>query len=173
MQPYPRAPDLVWPGHLHWTGCHTVRAMDTGFPTVVWRPRFGMGLVLRWPLWFAFLFWYVLGYRFLPACFRPWLGLAVCVGRCRLRLFHACLGWGLLRVCFGAAARSVVGMRIEALLHSHLFQLGVVVSARPWVWTKLPSSWSALHVVRVGRCFVRTPLFLSWPCGAWSLLEFC
>ena len=37
MQPYPRAPDLVWPGHLHGRGRLSARAMDTGFPAVVWR----------------------------------------------------------------------------------------------------------------------------------------
>ena len=37
MQPYARAPDLVWPGHLHGTGCLSARAVGTGFPTVVWR----------------------------------------------------------------------------------------------------------------------------------------
>ena len=37
MQPYPRSPDLVWPGHLHGTGCLSARAVGTGFPTVVWR----------------------------------------------------------------------------------------------------------------------------------------
>ena len=42
MQPYPRAPDLVWPGHLHGTGCLSARAMDTGFPTVMWRLCFGL-----------------------------------------------------------------------------------------------------------------------------------
>ena len=35
MQPYPRSPDLVWPGHLHGTGCLSARAVGTGFPTVV------------------------------------------------------------------------------------------------------------------------------------------
>ena len=43
MQPYPRAPDLVWPGHLHAAGCLRSRAMDTGFPTVVWRLCLGPG----------------------------------------------------------------------------------------------------------------------------------
>ena len=37
MQPYPRSRDLVWPGHLHGTGCLSARAVGTGFPTVVWR----------------------------------------------------------------------------------------------------------------------------------------
>ena len=35
MQPYPRSPDLVWPGHLHGMGCLSARAVGTGFPTVV------------------------------------------------------------------------------------------------------------------------------------------
>ena len=43
MQPYPRSPDLVWPGHLHGTGCLSARAMDTGFPTVVRRLCLGLG----------------------------------------------------------------------------------------------------------------------------------
>ena len=37
MQPYPGSPDLVWPGHLHGTGCLSARAVGTGFPTVVRR----------------------------------------------------------------------------------------------------------------------------------------
>ena len=37
MQPYPRSPDLVWPGHLHGTGCLSARAVGTAFPTVVRR----------------------------------------------------------------------------------------------------------------------------------------
>ena len=36
MQPYPRAPDLLWPGQLHGTGSLSARPLDTGFPTVVW-----------------------------------------------------------------------------------------------------------------------------------------
>ena len=43
MQPYPRSPDLNWPGHLHGTGCLSARAMDTGFPTVAWRLCLGLG----------------------------------------------------------------------------------------------------------------------------------
>ena len=35
--PYPRSPDLVWPGHLHGTGCLSARAVGTGFRTVVRR----------------------------------------------------------------------------------------------------------------------------------------
>ena len=48
MQPYPRAPDLVWPGHLHGTGCLSARAMDTGFPTAVWCLCLGPGCSWIW-----------------------------------------------------------------------------------------------------------------------------
>ena len=43
MQPYPRAPELFWPGHLHGTGCLSARAMETWFPTVVWPFCLGPG----------------------------------------------------------------------------------------------------------------------------------
>ena len=43
MQPYPRALDLVWPGHLHGMGCLSARAMAAGFPTVVSRLCLGPG----------------------------------------------------------------------------------------------------------------------------------
>ena len=48
MQPYPRSPDLVWPGQLHGMGCLSARAMDTGFPTVVWRLCLGPGCGWVW-----------------------------------------------------------------------------------------------------------------------------
>ena len=48
MQPYPRSPDLVWPGHLHGTGCLSARALDTGFPTVVWCLCLGPGCGWVW-----------------------------------------------------------------------------------------------------------------------------
>ena len=50
MQPYLRSPDLVLPGHLHGTGCLSVRAIDTTYSTAVWRATFGFELVLSWPL---------------------------------------------------------------------------------------------------------------------------
>ena len=43
MQPYPRAPDILWPGSLHGPGCLSARAMDIGFPTVVWCLCLGLG----------------------------------------------------------------------------------------------------------------------------------
>ena len=48
MQPYPRAPDLVWPGQLHGTGCLSARALDTGFPTVGWCLCLGPGCGWVW-----------------------------------------------------------------------------------------------------------------------------
>ena len=48
MQPYPRSPDLIWPGQLHGTSCLSARAMDTGFPTVVWLLCFGPGCGWVW-----------------------------------------------------------------------------------------------------------------------------
>ena len=90
MQPYPRSPDLVWPGHLHGTGCLSARAVGTGFPTVVRRwclgPVCGCVWVLSTPpvlagvlgacLWARFLelflfrkllVVFVIGLRFRPA----------------------------------------------------------------------------------------------------------
>ena len=46
MQPFPRSPDLVWPGHLHGTGCLSARAVGTGLPTVV--GRLCLGPVCGW-----------------------------------------------------------------------------------------------------------------------------
>ena len=48
MQPYPRSPDLVWPGHLHGTGCLSVRAVGTEFPTVVRRLCLGPACSWVW-----------------------------------------------------------------------------------------------------------------------------
>ena len=48
MQTYPRSLDLVWPGQLHGTGCLSARAMDTGFPTVVWCLCLGPGCGWVW-----------------------------------------------------------------------------------------------------------------------------
>ena len=43
MQPYPRSPGHVWPGHLHGASCLSAQTMDTGFPTVVWCLCLGLG----------------------------------------------------------------------------------------------------------------------------------
>ena len=48
MQAYPRAPDLVWVGHLHGTGCLSARAIGTGLPIFVWRLSMGPGCAWVW-----------------------------------------------------------------------------------------------------------------------------
>ena len=96
MQPYPRSPDLVWPGHLHGTGCLSARAVGTGFPTVV--RRLCLGLVCGWVWVYLFIFF------FNPASPGWGLGL-VCLGTvcgvvplvlavCGVR------GWGSVSACF-------------------------------------------------------------------------
>ena len=50
MQPYPWSPDLVWAGHLHGTGCLSARAIDTGFPIVVWGLCLGLRFVVTPPI---------------------------------------------------------------------------------------------------------------------------
>ena len=50
MHPYPRSPDLDWPGHLHGSGCLSARAVGTGFPTVGLRLCLGPGCGWVWVL---------------------------------------------------------------------------------------------------------------------------
>ena len=102
MQPYPRAPDLVWPGHLHGTGCLSARAMDTGFPTVVWYLCVGPGCV--WA-------------RVSAAPRHSWPGCwGGCVFVCPLRLYPATPGWGVRCGCvclgsgFGCAPPLLAGV---------------------------------------------------------------
>ena len=51
MQPYPQVLGNVGPGKLPGAGCLSARAMDTQFPTVVWRVRLGL------PFSSTLLFW--------------------------------------------------------------------------------------------------------------------
>ena len=111
MQPYPRSPDLVWPGHLHGTGCLSARAVGTGFPTVVrclcLGPVCGWVWVLLTPpvlagvlggcVWARFVVLslfcrlfvvFVVGLRFRPA-------YGTCVVSCALRLPPAVSGSGV------------------------------------------------------------------------------
>ena len=86
----PRALDLAWPGDLHGTGCPSARAMDTGFPTVAWRLRLGLGC--GWVRVSA-----------VPRHSR--LGCwGVCVLVCLFCLYPATPGWGVRRgcVCLGS-----------------------------------------------------------------------
>ena len=91
MQPYPRAPDLVWPGHLHGTGCLSARAVGTGFPTVGLRLWLGPGCGWSWVLFTPARFGWGLGWVCLGSVFGvvPLLP-AVCGVR----------GWALVSACF-------------------------------------------------------------------------
>ena len=91
MQPYPRAPDLVWPGHLHGTGCLSARAVGTGFPTVGLRLWLGPGCGWSWVLFTPARFGWGLGW----VCLGSVVGVvpllpAVCGVR----------GWALVSACF-------------------------------------------------------------------------
>ena len=109
MQPYPRSPDLIWPGHLHGTGCLRALAVGTGFPTVVRRLCLGPGCGWVWVLltppvlagvlggcvWARFVVLslfcrliVVFGLRFQPA-------YGTCVVACALRLPPAVSGSGV------------------------------------------------------------------------------
>ena len=91
MQPYPRSPDLVWPGHLHGRGCLSARAVGNGFPTVGLRLWLGPGRGWLWVL-------------FTPAR-RGW-GLGwVCLGSVcdvvpLLPAVCGVRGWALVWACF-------------------------------------------------------------------------
>ena len=91
VQPYPRSPDLVWPGHLHGTGCLSARAVGTGFPTVV--RRLCLGAVCGW-VWVLLtppvLAGVLTGCVFGTVCCVVPLVSAVCGVR----------GWGLVSACF-------------------------------------------------------------------------
>ena len=136
MHPYPRAPDLVWPGHLHGTGCLSARAMDTWFPTVLLCLGSGFGcappllagvlgcvcvpvpapLVPRHP-WLGCVAWVRVWARVSAAPRHSWLGCqGVCVFVCPLRLYPATPGWGVWCGCvclgsgFGCAPPLLAGM---------------------------------------------------------------
>ena len=91
MQPYPRSPDLVWPGHLHGTGCLSARAVGTGFPTVGLRLWLGPGCGWSWVLFTPAPCGWGLGWVCLGSvCGAVPLLPAVCGVR----------GWALVSACF-------------------------------------------------------------------------
>ena len=171
MQPYPRSPDLAWPGQLHGTGCLSARAVDTGFPTVVRRLCLGPGCGWVWVLltppvlagvlggcvWARFVVLsllcrlfvvFVVGLRFRPA-------YGTCVVACALRLPPSVSGSGVRCGCacwgsgFGCAPPLLGGV------------LGCVCARAP-----VPRGLPHLLVgVAVRGCvFVRAPrLFPAFP----------
>ena len=162
MQPYPRSPDLVWPGQLHGTGCLSARAVGTGFPTVVRHlclgPVCGWVWVLLTPpvlagvlggcVWaqFVVLFLFcrlfvvfVVGLRFRPA-------YGTCVFLCALRLPFAVSGFGVRcgRACWARVSAvprpSWLGCRgvFFALFFFCLCGVGCWVSVSPALWSLSP-----------------------------------
>ena len=171
MQPYPRSPDLVWPGQLHGTGCLSARAVDTGFPTVVRRLRLGPGCgwvcVGLTPPVLAGVFGGCVWARFVVLSLfcrlfvvfvvglRLWPAYGTCVVACALRLPPAVSGSGVRcgRACWG------LGLGCAPPL------LGAVLGC---VCALAPVPRGLLHllvgvVVRT-RVFVRAPrLFPAFP----------
>ena len=168
MQPYPRSPDLVWPGHLHGTGCLSARAMDTGFPTVVWRLCLGLGC----------------GWAWVSAAPRhSWLGCwGVCVFACALRLYPATPGWGVRCGCvclgsgFGCAPPLLAGVLgpvcacVRAPLVPRHSLLGCAVwvcvfGLRFWLRPATPG-WGVGVCVCLCACSACTLPLLAGVCGA-------
>ena len=181
MPPYPRSPDLVWPGHLHGTGCLSARAVGTGFPTVVrclcWGPVCGWVWVLLTPpvlagvlggcVWARFVVLslfcrlfvvFLVGLRFRPA-------YRTCVVSCALCLPPAVSGSGVRcgRACWGRVSAvprpSRLGCRGVFFAFFFLFGFAVSVAACPCPGPcgpcpRLPflSGWAA------GSC----SFFFSW-----------
>ena len=180
MQPYPRAPDLVWPGQLHGTGCLSARALDTGFATVVWCLCLGWGCGWVWVsvtppalagvlggcVWVQFvvssLFCrlgfvvFVVGLGFLPAYGTRVVACALC-----LQPVVSCSGVWCGRACWG------LGFGCAPSL------LGGVFGC---VCARAPVPCGLLHLLAGGAVracvFVRAPcLFpcLSWlGCAVWA-----
>ena len=139
MQPYPRAPDLIRPGHLHGTGSLSARAIDTGFPIVVWRLCLGLGSAVT-PPFLAGVYVACVWARVwaLPRHFR--LGFVVRAFGVGFGGNPATAGWGLGGVCldtgFGCAPPFLAWVR------------GVCV----WVWVSPAARF-----------------FRSWCWGVWPL----
>ena len=152
MQPYPRAPDLVWPGHLHGTGCLSARAVGTGFPTVGLRLWLGPGCGWSWVL-------------FTPACCGWGLGW-VCLGSVfgvvpLLPAVCGVRGWALVSACF----RDLCGFVHFSLAPRPLVPVcGVGVRAGPG--SRL---CPALLGWVVGLCFLR--FFFFFFSGCWVSLS--
>ena len=151
MQPYPRSPDLVWRGHLHGTCCLSARAMDTKFPTVVWRLCLGLGC----------------GWAWVSAAPRhSWLGFwGVCLFACVLRLYPSTPGWGVRCGCVCLGSRFGCA---EPILAGVLGPVCVCVRA-PLVPRH---SWPgcAVWVCVVGFRFQLRPATPGWGVGAYVCL---
>ena len=187
MQPYPRSPHLVWPGQLHGTGCLSVRALDTGFPTVVWCLCLGLGCGRLWvsvtlpsPGW-------GLGQVCLGAVcgvvpllrvgvcgVRGWAWVLACtppvvvgdMGRAWLRARSACTPPFPVLVC-GVGVRA--GVLVSAASGHSLGGVGVCVCscARP-AWFPATPGWGCCAGMRACARALLVPR-LSWlGCAVWA-----
>ena len=179
MQPYPRSPDLVWPGHLHGTGSLSARAVGTGFPTVVRCLCLGPVCVWVWVLltppvlagvvggcvWARFVVLslfcrlfvvFVVGLRFRPA-------YGSCLVSCALRLPPAVSGSGVRcgRACWARVSAvprpSWLGCRgvfFALLFFSFFCGVGCWVSLSQALW-------------------FLSPRFPSFGLGCWLLFFLC
>ena len=167
MQPYPRAPVLVWLGHLHGTGCLSARAMDTGFPTAVWRLCLGLGSA---------------SVRVSAAPRYSWLGCwDVCGLVCALRLCPATLGWDVrcgcvcLRSGFGCAPSLLAGLLgpVCACVRAQLVPPHSWLGCAVWVcvlglgFRLRPATpgWGVGGCLCLCACSACTPPLLAGVCG--------
>ena len=196
MQPYPRSPDLVWPGHLHGLGCLSAQAVGTGFPTVGLRLWLGPGCGWVWVLLTPASRGWGLGWVFLGSvCGVVPLLLAVCGVR----------GWALVSACFwvvcgfvlvslaprrfrfrravwacvlgpglGCAPPFLAGLSGCVLCAFFFFSRSLAVPV-PGLFVSPPipflSGWAAGFFFFVSACFGAPfpggPLFLAWCCRFW------
>ena len=149
MKPYPRAPGHVLPGHLHGTGCLSGRAMDTGFPTAVWRAHLVSGFPLPWLLWV-----------WVSGSVRVQVSVSACPLPVPARARGVC-GWiwaaaGSMCVCLGAGCGVGGGYESRGVAPSPpLFWMGVVVVLGCGLGCYPPPPWSVCGwCVWVGVSFV-------------------
>ena len=195
-QPYPRAPDLVWPGHLHGSGCLSARAVGTGFPTVGLRLWLGPGCGWSWVLFTPArcgwgLGWVCLGsvcgvvpllpavcgvpgWALVSACFRDLCGF-VRVSLAPRRFRFRCAVWAcVLGPGLSFAPPFLAGLSGCVFCALFFFPLlgvpvpGLVVSPP----VSFLSGWAAgFFFFCVSACFGAPfpggPLFLAWCCRFW------
>ena len=188
MQPYPRSPDLVWPGHLHGTGCVSARAVGTGSHTVVRRLCLGpvggwVWVLLTRQSWLGS--WVGVFGHGLWCCpssvgclWCSWLGFGfgLLLGRVWFRGRPACpppfpvpaCGVG---VCAGPGSRLcpallgwVVGVCFLSFCFFFFFVPGFVVPVPPSPFFRAGLVALFLFFFRFGVPFPRGPLLLAWCC---------
>ena len=197
MQPYPRSPDLVWPGQLHGTGCLSAWAVGTGFPTLrrlCLGPVCGLVWVLLtlpflagvlggcvWArfvvlsLWCRLFVVFVVGVRSRPAygtCVVAWaLCLPPAVSGSGVRCGRVCWAW-----VSPVPSLSWLGCRGVLFAAFFFFFCWVSLSRALWSLSPHPLSfrlgcWLFFFSWCVSACFgvhfPGGPLFLAWCCWFW------